>query len=93
MKEKKKSILTDSIVEKSIDKVLDFVREMTEKSQEEDEERKMEKEEKWKEEKERVKKEFNRVCDIMKDTDTTTEKYKKLSDALYQLKRIMDYWI
>lgn len=93
MADKKKSTLTDSIVEKSIDKVLDFVREMTEKAQEESEERKMEKEENWKEEKERVKKEFNRVCDIMKDTDPVTEKYKKLSDALLQLKRVMDYWI
>lgn len=44
------------------------------------------------EEKEAVKEEFNRICGMLKKTDPTTDKYEKLSDSLYNLKKLLSGW-
>lgn len=87
------------ISEKTIDKILDALKEMQEKSLqstrelnvERDEYREAVKENKWKEEKDMVKAEFKRVCDEMKKVKPSTEEYYQLAKNLQQLKSVIGY--
>lgn len=45
----------------------------------------------YKSEKEMVKKEFDRICEIMSKTDPLTNEYRKLADSLNDVKRVIGY--
>lgn len=92
MAKEKLTGLSTILSEKSVDKIIAAIEKMVDKGIEMKEEENIMKAENMKEEKERVRKEFNRIADLMEKEDPTTERYKELADALYKIKSILSYW-
>ena len=95
--------ISEEFLDKKIDKIIAVTKEIADNQakinekkyqaeQKLDEMKFRAKQEFCREEKEAVKEEFNRICGMLKKTDPTTDKYEKLSDALYNIKKLLTGW-
>ena len=92
MAKEKLTGLSTILSEKSVDKIIVAVEKMVDKGMKTKEEETIMKEERLKEEKDRVRKEFNRIMDLMEKEDPTSDRYKELAEALYKVKSVLSYW-
>lgn len=91
MAKDKTGLIGEILSDKSVEKIIACVKEYADKAIEQSERTENRKEQNLKEEKERVRKEFIRICDLLKKATPGTDKYDALADSLQHIKRILDF--
>ena len=88
----KKASISDAVVEKTTDKILQFIREMVNEQKEKEDEKEMNKEDKFVEQIEMAKKEYERIIKEMQKEKPDTDRYSTLAHNLYQIKNLLTGW-